>query len=342
MKKILGIILLLLLTISLVGCNKEVNVQQVKSTTEEAWDNSTKNESVEQISFKNLNIGGVMKINNLVLDVEKKYDNGKFLVNIETRKNMSVIIDEKVKGIIDMVLDYKNLEGNLKVKHLEQAWSKVGLKVNFEATKDSIVGYVEFLNVKDMFKENMSKSMKIDINLKGEKNKQIVQSIYDELKAHPISMFVPSNKQSMNIGKETSVNCDTTHFCNLANVLFCTNCDKKMKDSDKTIEHILYDTFAETTGEDIVKKVLQISEPMAKYKLSTKDNKEYVSEVNFKSKININISKNQLDIAAKDLTQGEKKKELYNIFKSIIGIMNYDENFVTGELEVLVQNRIVK
>lgn len=342
MKKILGVILLLLVTISLVGCNKEANVAQIISSTEEVWDNSTKNESVEQISFKNLNIGGAMKINNLVLDVEKKYDNGKFLVNIETRKNMSVIIDEKVKGIIDMVLDYKKLEGNLKVKHLEQAWSKVGLKANFEATSDSILGYVEFLNVKDMFKENMAKSLKIDINLNGDNNKQIVEEIYSELKAHPVSMFVPSNKESVNLRKETSVNCDTTHFCNLANILVCTNCDKKMKNCDKTVEHILYDTFSETKGENIVKKVLQIQEPVAKYKMSTKDKKEYVSEVNFKSKIKVNISKKQLDIAAQDLTQGENKEELYNIFKSIIGILNYNESFIDGELEVLVQNRIVK
>lgn len=104
----------------------------------------------------------------------------------------------------------------------------------------------------------------------------------------------------------------------------------------------MYDTFAEFEGESIVKKAVQIENPTAKYKLSTINQQQYVSEVNFKSNFKVNISKQQLDIAAQDLTCGKDKDKQYEILRNLIGILNYDTAFIDGELEVLCQNTIKK
>ena len=86
MKKILVLILSLLLIFIFAGCNKDVSAEQITNDTKEAWDNSTQNETVEQLSFKNLSIGGIVKIDNLVFDIEKKFKDNKLFLNIEKRK----------------------------------------------------------------------------------------------------------------------------------------------------------------------------------------------------------------------------------------------------------------
>lgn len=342
MKKLLLFLLTLTLILTLVGCKKEVQTQALTNSTMQVWDNSTKNESVEQIIFKKLNIGGILDIDNLVLDVEKKFDNGKLLLNVETRKNIAVKIDDKVKSIIDMVLDYKKLEGNLKVKHLEQAWSKVGLKINVQMNESQAKGYIELLNVKDMFKENLSKPLKIDINFENMENNEIYQNFFHQLISHPITTFIPQSDNTINVAKEIPINVDKNNICKLADGYICQNCDKKINDSEFTLNHILYDTFAETTAEGIVNKVVQIDNPTAKLNVIKKDGVEFIDGMSVKTNLNINISKSQLDIIAKDLTSVYNNEELYNIYKSIISILNYDTALISSEIEFVTTNRVLK
>lgn len=341
MKKLLLFLLFSILIFTMVGCKKEVSALDITNSTNEIWDSSTKNEATEMIIFKKLNIGGVMDIDNLVFDVEKKFENGKLGLVIETRKNMAVRLNENVKDIIDMVLDYKKLEENLKVKHLEQAWSKVGLKINMQMDENSAHGFVEFLNVKDMFKANLTKPIKIDINLDNLAENQNYQMIYKHLKCHPICTFVPESKVNINVNKQVPVAFETSELSHFADGYICNNCDKRINDSDFTLKHILFDTFSETTGEGIIKNTLQMNDTQAKINVITKDSKQYIDTMSVTSNLNINISKSQLETMAKEFTAAYNNEKLYEIFKSIIGILNYDTALLQSEIEVVVTNRVL-
>lgn len=342
MKKILVFILLSILIFTVVGCNKEVSAEEITNSTKEVWDNSTQNETVEQLSFKNLNIGGIVTIDNLVFDIEKKIKEDKIFLNIETRKNMSVKINENVKDIINMFLDYKNLQGNLKVKHLEQAWSKVGLRVNLQLDKNSVDGIIEVLNVKDMFKENLTKPATFDIKLNDIAENEAYKSIYHELKCHPIASFFPTNKDSFNVNKEVPISFDSHEICCIANGFICNNCDKKLGESELTVKHILFDAFADTNAEEIFKNVLSIENPTAKFNLITKNDKKFIDGMNIKSKIKINISKNQLETIAKDLTDAYNNEKLFNIYSSVINLLDYENALIEGDMEYSATNRIIK
>ncbi len=342
MKKILVLILSLLLIFIFAGCNKDVSAEQITNDTKEAWDNSTQNETVEQLSFKNLSIGGIVKIDNLVFDIEKKFKDNKLFLNIETRKNMAIKIDENVKGIIDMVLDYKKLEGNLKVKHLEQAWSKVGLRANFEIDNNSVKGSVDILNVKDMFKENLAKPIHYDINIDNLSKNEEYRKTICALKCHPVSTFFPKNNGNFNISKETPVTFDSKDICSLTDSFICKNCDKKINESEFTLKHILFDTFCDTKAENIINNVIKLENPTAKFKLGSIDGKKYIDSMNVKSKIKVNISKSQLEITAKDLATVYKNEKLSDIYRSIISILNYDTALIEGDMDYFVTNRIIK
>lgn len=342
MKKVLVIVCTMILAIVLAGCNRQVSSSVITDSTKDVWNNSAETETSEQFIFKNLNIGGVMNINNLIIDVEKKVSKDKILVNVATKNNMSVQIDEKAKGIIDMILDYKKLKGNLKVKHLEQAWSKVGIKSNLEFTGNSVKGVLEILNIKDMFKDNMSKPLKIDINLKNLNKDDSYKKLYNHLKSHPISTFFPTTKDSFNLSKETAVTFDSCKLCEIADGYICKNCDKQINKSNMTLKRVLFDTFAETTADGILKDCLKIENPTAKFKLSSKNGKEFVDSMNVKSKIKLNISKSQLNIIAKDLSVIYNDEKIYEVFKGIESILRYDKSLVSGDMEIIIRTDIIK
>ena len=320
MKKILVFILLSILIFTVVGCNKEVSAEEITNSTKEVWDNSVQNETIEQLSFKNLNIGGIVTIDNLVFDIEKKIK----------------------EDIINMFLDYKNLQGNLKVKHLEQAWSKVGLRVNLQLDKNSVEGVIEVLNIKDMFKENLTKPAIFDIKLNDIAENDAYKAIYHELKCHPIASFFPTNKDSFNVNKEVPISFDSHEICCIANGFICNNCDKKLGESELTVKHILFDAFADTNAEEIFKNVLSIENPTAKFNLITKNDKKFVDGMNIKGKIKINISKNQLETIAKDLTEAYNNEKLFNIYSSVINLLDYENALIEGDMEYSATNRIIK
>ena len=342
MKKLLIVFLSIVLMLSIVSCDKNVSTEEITNSTKEVWDNSTQNESIEQVSFKNLNIGGVMTIDNLVFDIEKKFKDGKLLVNIETSKNMSIKINEDVKGIIDMVLDYKKLEGDLKVKHLEQAWSKVGLKANFEFDDDTAAGTIQILNVKDMFKANLAKPVKYEFKFDNLKNNEDYKAILCELNCHPITTYIPTNKDTFNLSKEVPVSCEFNEFCHISDNFLARHCENCINKSNYTLKHILFDTFADTTASGIFKNAVNIENPTAKFKTSIFSGKKYIDSVNVKSKLKVNISKEQLEIAAKDLSEAYDNPKMHEIYSSIISILNYDSALIEGDMDILITNRIVK
>ncbi len=251
---------------------------------------------------------------------------------------MSIKINENVKDIINMFLDYKNLQGNLKVKHLEQAWSKVGLRVNLQLDKNSVEGVIEVLNIKDMFKENLTKPAIFDIKLNDIAENEAYKAIYHELKCHPIASFFPTNKDSFNVNKEVPISFDSHEICCIANGFICNNCDKKLGESELTVKHILFDAFADTNAEEIFKNVLSIENPTAKFNLITKNDKKFVDGMNIKS----NISKNQLETIAKDLTEAYNNEKLFNIYSSVINLLDYENALIEGDMEYSATNRIIK
>ena len=64
--------------------------------------------------------------------------------------------------------------------------------------------------------------------------------------------------------------------------------------------------------------------------------------MNVKSKIKVNVSKSQLEIAAKDLAAVYKNEKLSDIYSSIISILNYGTALIEGDMDYFVTNRIIK
>ena len=58
--------------------------------------------------------------------------------------------------------------------------------------------------------------------------------------------------------------------------------------------------------------------------------------------LKVNISKEQLEIAAKDLSEAYDNPKMHEIYSSIISILNYDSALIEGDMDILITNRIVK
>lgn len=342
MKKILVFLLSVVVIVTAISCSRQIPADTLINETQQIWDNSEQNSSTMQLGFKDLNIGGVININNLVFDIEKKIINDKILLNVETRKNMSVKINDNVKGVIDKVLDYKKLEGNLKVKHLEQAWSKIGLKMNFEMDSDNVTGKIELLNAKDMFKGNLSKSIVKDCNLSNLSQNEQYKGIYSYLKAHPIGTLMPKQDGNVSTAKSIPMQFNSKEICGCLECFLQNNCDKRINNSEMTLKHILFDVFGETTAQEIEKNTVILQNPTGKITTIKKNGKNFVDNMKMQAKFSINVSKNQLLVAAKDLTDAYQNEKLYNLLKSMIDVLNYDKALVQGDIDVMINNNILK
>lgn len=341
MKKIIISLLLLVLSISLIGCKQTLSAEQLSANSIKAWDEAQEKTAEEQIVVKDVNIAGVLKIKNAIIDLNRNIKDDKLVFNLSTR-NLSVEVDENAKGVIDVVLDYLNLQGNLKVKHLEEAFSKIGLKMNLIFDKTSINGDIEVLNVADMFKGNMSKSHKVKINQTIENNPEWYGVVNELLKEHIVKDFMPKNIDKIKTGEEYPIEFNEKTIFDVYDKLMKIYGNTKIANSEYTVNRIMYNAFNGNTGEEILKDRIVFENLKAKYNTAKHNKENYIDKMDIKSKFKLVVSKKQLESIFNDVSIATENKKVLQIYKAIETLMNYDKDFLAGDIEIICNNKIGK
>lgn len=341
MKKIFIGMLLLILSCALIGCKQTISAEVISKNTIEMWDKAEEKTAEEQIILKDVSVGGVLKIKNAIIDINRNVKGNRLVFNLATR-NLAIEIEDKAKGIIDLVLGYLDLQGNLKVAHLEEAFSKIGLKMNLTFEKTAVNGDIEVLNVKNMFKGNMSTSHKVQVNQALESSQEWYSLVNELLKEHIVKDFAPKGINEIQTSKEYSIAFNQDTIFNVYEKIMKIYGDSKIANSDYTINRVMYDAFAGKTGSEILKDRVVFDNLTAKYELSTFNKEKYISKMDIKSKLKLSISKKQLESIFKDISIAKNNEKVLQIYKAIESLMSYEKDFITGDIQIICNNKILK